>query len=268
MQNDTKDLIPIREFSAITGIPVSTLRYYDDTGLFLPAYRAESGYRFYAPPQIITVKFVRVLIDCGMPLKAISALEKERTPQELIVLLREQAIELDREVRRLQENAAILDTFRTLITMGLLAAEDGICIEKTSTLPLTYGPENRFSETENTFYHAYVRFLQETPGIHMSYPVGGYFTDMEQFLASPGQPLRFFSLDPTGADERPAGSFLTGYTRGYYGETNDLPARMRAYAEENGLELTGPVYNIFLHDEVSVRDPGQYLMQASVAVAS
>ena len=69
-----------------------------------------------------------------------------------------------------------------------------------------------------------------------------------------------------GADKKAAGLYLVGYTRGYYGETNDLPARMRDFAKKNGLIFNGPVYNIYLFDEMSVADPKQYLLQVSASV--
>ena len=59
---------------------------------------------------------------------------------------------------------------------------------------------------------------------------------------------------------------MVGYTRGYYSRTNDLPARMAEFAKKNGLLFNGPVYNIYLFDEVSVVDPDWYLLQASASV--
>ncbi|MDR1815734.1 MAG: hypothetical protein LBR00_03495, partial [Clostridiales Family XIII bacterium] len=144
--------------------------------------------------------------------------------------------------------------------------EDEIAVEAMPALPLRVGAENRFGEGDLLFYRTYVRFLGETPGIHLSYPVGGYFDDMARWVDAPSEPTRFFSIDPDGESEKPAGDYLVGYARGYYGETVGLPERMARYAKDKGLTPVGPVYNIYLHDEVSVKDESRYLMQASVAV--
>jgi effector-binding domain-containing protein len=90
--------------------------------------------------------------------------------------------------------------------------------------------------------------------------------EMEAFLADPSRPTRFFSRDPVGNEVIAEGLYLTGYTRGYYGQTNGLPRRMADYAEENGLTFTGPVYNTYLFDELSVKDPERYLLQVSASV--
>jgi len=89
---------------------------------------------------------------------------------------------------------------------------------------------------------------------------------MKSFMGAPSQPMRFFSLDPKGNDKKEAGLYLTGYTRGYYGQTNDLPERMEAFAKKNGLIFTGPVYNTYLFDDISVVEPEEYLLQASALV--
>lgn len=65
----------------------------------------------------------------------------------------------------------------------------------------------------------------------------------------------------------PAGLYLVGYTHGYYGQTNDLPGKMAAYAKKHGLVFNGAVYNIYLTDETSVIDPDQYLLQVSASVS-
>lgn len=259
-------LIPIREFAEVTGIPASTLRYYDDSGLFRPVHRDTSGYRYYEPMQIVTVKFIRVLIDCGLSLKAIKKLAEDRSPEEMIRMLHTQALKLDREIIRMGEDRAVLSTFLDLMTAGLMAREDEITIEEMPKMRIALGAGNRFNEEDLLFYKTFVRFLRETPGINPSYPVGGYFGSLREWAHNPSEPDRFFSVDPRGPDEKPEGYYLVGYTRGYYGETGDLPERMLNYADRHGIVTQGPLYNIYLHDEVSVKDARSYLMQASVLV--
>jgi DNA-binding transcriptional MerR regulator len=262
---DASRLISARDFSKITKIPVSTLRYYDEIGLFLPLRRAENGYRYYAPQQIVTVNFIRVLTQCGVPLKTISEMEKNRNPRDLLQALHKHEIELDREMRRLRERYSVLHVFLDMIFTGLIADEHAITVEDMPALPLLMGAEIG-EENKYAFYESLVRFLTQTPHVNLSFPVGGFFEDMPRYLSAPSAPNRFFSIDPFGNDEKPAGRYLAGYTRGFYGQTNDLPERMAAYADEHSLEFSGPVYNIYLHDEVSISDPEEYLLQVSVQV--
>jgi len=263
---DTGNLVSARAFSRITNIPVSTLRYYDDIGLFVPALRADNGYRYYALHQVVTVKFILVLIDCGLPLKTISEFASGRTPEKLSLLLHNQQLEMDREMKRILENRAVLDTVLNLLATGMAADEDAIKVERLAALPLRVGAENDFKSDDYLFYRTYIRFLKETPNINFSYPVGGLFADMDRWRAKPSEPTRFFSIDPSGKAEKKEGTYLVGYIRGYYGQTDDLPERMAAYAATHRLRFCGPVYNIYVQSEISVKEPKRYLMQASVPV--
>jgi DNA-binding transcriptional MerR regulator len=261
-----RSLLPAREFSRITNIPISTLRYYDDIGLLVPVLRAENGYRYYAPHQIVAVKFILVLIDCGLPLKTISEFEANRTPKSLALFLHNQRLQMDREMKRILGDRAVMDVVLNLLTVGLVADEDAITVEQMPAMPIRVGVANDFKADDYLFYREYIRFLQETPQVNFSYPVGGLFTDMARWRSASSQPSHFFSIDPEGKDEKPAGTYLVGYIRGYYGQTDDLPERMAAYAKMHRWEFCGPVYNIYVQSEISVKDPDRYLMQASVPV--
>ena len=72
-----KDFLSTQEFSKLSGIATSTLRYWDDIGLFSPRKRnPENNCRYYTPDQMIAVKFITVLSDLKIPLKIISDAEK------------------------------------------------------------------------------------------------------------------------------------------------------------------------------------------------
>jgi effector-binding domain-containing protein len=89
---------------------------------------------------------------------------------------------------------------------------------------------------------------------------------MDVFRDEPGNPERFFSLDPKGKELKAAGLYMVGYARGSYGETQGLPKRMAVYAKKNKLLFNGPVYKTYLFSELCVTDPEQYLMQVCASV--
>jgi effector-binding domain-containing protein len=90
---------------------------------------------------------------------------------------------------------------------------------------------------------------------------------MKAFVNAPGQPDRFFSLDPHGKHKRKAGRYLVAYRRDYYGEFGDIAQKMLSYAQANALAFHGPLFVIYLLDEVSITDHSQYLAQIVVSVA-
>ena len=45
--------LTIGEISKLTGVPISTLRYYDSEGIILPLYKdKKNNYRYYSEIQI------------------------------------------------------------------------------------------------------------------------------------------------------------------------------------------------------------------------
>jgi hypothetical protein len=158
--------------------------------------------------------------------------------------------------------------FLDFITEGLLAEESEIFVRECPERRIVLGELNEYKDGEG-FYGAFARFCtaKHTPELNLSYPIGGYFDGIERFLGDPSRPARFFSHDPAGQETIAGGLYLTGYTRGYYGQTNGLPQRMVGYADKNGLTFTGPVYNTYLLDELSITDTEQYLLQVSTSVS-
>jgi hypothetical protein len=175
-------------------------------------------------------------------------------------------MELNRELLQLQQAYAIIHTYGEMIQEGLRAEDGSVSVRKMDALPIKLGGVNDFSS--GYFYDSFFDFIKKSAGgtWEAAYPVGGFYEDAAAFLDAPGYPTRFFAIAPSGRDAKPAGAYLVGYARGYYGRVGDLPMRMKAYAEQHNLVLAGPVYEIYLHDEISVADPDQYLIQASVPV--
>jgi DNA-binding transcriptional MerR regulator len=266
-----ENYLSIGDFARIVGITRDSLRIYDNKGIFSPAARgngSENDYRYYAPMQITTIKMIRVLTKIGVPLNTIREMAKSRTPEKLIKLLRKQKEELAGEIRFLREAHSVIAMFLDFITEGLLAEESEIFVREGPERRIVLGEPNEY-EGGNGFYGAFARFCiaRHTPDLNLSYPIGGYFDSMGKFLDAPSRPSRFFSHDPDGKENIAGGLYLTGYTRGYYSQTNGLPQRMADYADKNGLTFTGPVYNTYLLDELSMTDPEQYLLQVSASVS-
>ena len=263
-----KRLLSIKEFSDISGIETTTLRYWDDIGLFSPAMRnPETNYRYYSTPQLIPLNFITVLSDIDVSLKTIGELANERDPEAFIQLIDHQEKLLNMEMRKLRVSYAIIHARRELISYGLRVENaDKITVMTKEETPLIIGPRNVYEEGE-TFKDALASLVKKAKEMRMnlSYPVGGYHESLESFISRPDQPDHFFSLDPTGTSLINSGDYVVGYTSGDYGEFGDLPERIAAYLKESNLKPSGPVYTQYLLDEICIKNPSQYLAQSFVS---
>ncbi|MCL2495937.1 MAG: MerR family transcriptional regulator [Clostridiales bacterium] len=264
-----EDLYTVQEFSKLSGVETTTLRYWDDIGLFTPLKRnPENNYRYYSMAQLLALNFVTTLSDLEFPLKTIAELRKERDPESFMNLLDKQEKQMDMEMRRLRQRYSIIHARRELIYYGTKMSEADIQVMTLDDKPIILWPRNEYREGDS-FIEPLAFFVKQTGEhrINLSFPVGGYYESMESFMEAPHQPTHFFSIDPVGNSMRKGGEHLVGFTRGYYGEMGDLPERMLAYAKENALNISGPVHTVYLHDEICTQDTSQYLAQSCIAIS-
>lgn len=263
----------MKEFSRFSGIAQTTLRHWDTLGLFPPAYRdPDTNYRYYTPAQIIAVKFIAILSSLRVPLNTISTAQHGRTPESIIEMIEQQEKMLDMEMLRLRESYSLIHTRLGLIRQGVRQGgmehtDESVRILPMQDMSFILGNPNEYGD-EKEFFAPFIGFCQKADDlrINLNYPIVGYHKSMHTFLRAPGLPEYFASIDPTGNRVCPAGHYLIGQTRGNYGELGDLPDKMAAFAKENALALTGPVFTMYLHDEVCMDDPSRYLAQVRVAV--
>jgi Predicted transcriptional regulators len=114
-------LLRIGEMAKQAGVKVSILRYYDARGLLPPAYRAESGYRFYTPDQKERLQFILEAKQLGLNLRQIEQIlqlsEAGDSPCERVALL------FQRMVARIEERIAQLRARRDALYHALAHAQ-------------------------------------------------------------------------------------------------------------------------------------------------
>ncbi|MEC0206966.1 MerR family transcriptional regulator [Paenibacillus lautus] len=103
----------ISEFSAITGISIYTLRYYEKEKLIIPN-RKENGRRCYSDSDITWIQFIKRLKGTGMPIKEIQKYAELRakgdtTMVERMEMLVQHRVVLKEEIVKLLEHLDNLD---------------------------------------------------------------------------------------------------------------------------------------------------------------
>jgi effector-binding domain-containing protein len=218
--------------------------------------------------QTITVDFIKVLIEVGVPLTIINEMNRNRSPQSVLALLAQQENKLDAQLLKLQTAYSIVHTYRNNLQAGMYANENDIAVRELDEAHFILGQKADFGDTD-TFYKPFMEFCNAAHEnkINLNYPIGGYYEDIHAFLNAPSKPTRFFSQDPRGNSKRKAGRYLVAYTRGYYGEFGDLPQKISAYAQKHAFSFCGSLYITYLLDEISITNHRQYLSQIVVGVS-
>jgi DNA polymerase-3 subunit beta len=114
-----------------SGLSVSALRFYDGAGVLIPAsVDPGTGYRYYAPDQVVVARLVASLRRVGMPLAGIREVLAHRHDPHAVDAL------LDRHLRRLEQGLA--DARRELSCVrSLIEQEDPV----PATTVTVRGPE-------------------------------------------------------------------------------------------------------------------------------
>jgi DNA-binding transcriptional MerR regulator len=106
---DDARLIPIGRFALLTGLPLSTLRFYDQQGLLQPLrVDPHSRYRLYGLEQLDVAVAIRVLREIDVPLSEIKAV-LDNGPEEVERLLRRHRLRILQRQSELERTVSRLD---------------------------------------------------------------------------------------------------------------------------------------------------------------
>ena len=72
------------QFARLHQLNKRTLHYYDDIGLFSPAYKGENGYRYYTYQQSAQLENILAMRQLNMSIEEIAAYLKHPNPQDFL----------------------------------------------------------------------------------------------------------------------------------------------------------------------------------------
>lgn len=128
----------IGQFSVMFHVNKKTLRYYDEIGLFKPAFVDENNqYRYYEEEQIAVMKEIFRLKDIGMPLEEISIALNNQNQENLIDFYNKRLREIEETQKMLEKQKGLIWHYKKNETKknGLqpfITVEKGNFIEKGS----------------------------------------------------------------------------------------------------------------------------------------
>jgi DNA-binding transcriptional MerR regulator len=113
-------LLTIGQLARETGVPDSTIRFWERKGLLAPTLR-QGGQRRYEPSAIATVAMLRLCQETGFTLADIRRLRDERavTPRSWRRLIQEKLADVERQI-------TALDHARELLAHALRCRHDDI----------------------------------------------------------------------------------------------------------------------------------------------
>ena len=257
------ELISISDFSRLSGIKRKNLIFYDECGLLPPARVGSNGYRYYSSDQLSTVYIIRAFREMGFALKDIKDILRDRHPEHILELFREQEETLAGEIARLQDSLGMMRVYQHMLKAARLVDEDRIELVEKEGEPVFFGPAIDYFEGMN-HYDTVAAFFEIAGdhGIQVGYPLCAEVAK-ENFLAGDWtRPRRLYCKMTVSNGVKAAGLYAVGYGRG--GSLLSQP--MLNYIKANRLEVAGDAYEEKLVDELSTEDEENFLIRLEVRV--
>ena len=275
----TVDQIPIGRFSTITRLTKKALRYYDTKGLLIPEAKDPfTGYRYYTGNQIQRGIKIKYLSTLGFSVEEISLyLEADNSGDSDTrnSLIESRLRETETELRRLQRVASLLDSDQYMELMKdrmseptikeepqtriMSKREKGITKENWGRvigelMAVIHTPENRSNHVKIvgppiTIYHDQ-EYTEEEGDLEIAIPITGKVTVNDPSIEVKNLPKRkVVSLVHKGSYETIGMAYKTLYE----------------HIMKNGLEMTGPMMDIYLNDPNTV-EPEDILTEIQAPV--
>lgn len=133
----------IGEVANITGIAISTLRYYDKEGLFPAIERSTGGIRLFTETELGVIKIIECLKATGMPIKDIKQFmdwcqEGDASLQKRLDMFNERFNVVSKQMEELQKTMDTIKYKCWYYTMAVAAGSENVA----KSIPLEEMPED------------------------------------------------------------------------------------------------------------------------------
>jgi DNA-binding transcriptional MerR regulator/effector-binding domain-containing protein len=260
------------EFARLCGVSKHTLFHYDNMKIFSPETKGDNNYRYYSLEQIEVFFVITALKEIGMSLREIKSYLDRRSPGELVILLQEQEMQVNRKIEELLEIKSII-AHKMEQTKNALLINDGeinMQWQRKEYLLKTQINQND-SKAEAIAVAQHVRLCKEW-GAENPYSFGAAL-NLAKIISEDYNAYEFFytriirkPVKPGIYVVKPAGTYIISYHTGGYNTIEQAYPRIIDYAAASGLALSGSLYEDVLLDDLSVHGYDNYAFKLSVLV--
>jgi len=259
----------VSEFAKFSRTTRDTLLYYDKVGLLSPMSRGGNKYRYYSSRQLAVVNVIRTLQQLGMTLAEIKTMKDQRNPALANEVFLRQIGRIDGKIEEWVRARKLLFTLQKSINSVLHVDEKAITVQFLPVEAIVIGDLNDYSRGRNDYdalLSFYLAITEKYPDLDLNYPVWGVFSGERIKRGDWVWPDRYYFYNPEGHDKRPAALYAIGYTRGGYGQSDELYKRVLEYIDNNGFEICGDAYEEYPLNELCIVEEKDYLMRLMITV--
>jgi DNA-binding transcriptional MerR regulator len=248
----------IGEMSRLMNIPVKTLRYYDEIGLFKPIeVNRSTGYRYYSTEQFEQVDIIKYLRLLGVPLAEIKAHFTHRRVEYFLDLLRRQEEFIRVKIQELEQT-------RRRFGSRVEELEQTLTGVKADVMEIRVFPDRQILRLQES--------VERGPGLEMT------VRKLEKLIGAAQSPIFIGKVGLTVSPENlqegrfqeynsvfivveepidqselsvllPAGEYACGMFRGGHADSPEPYRRLLQFIEQQGYLMTGEAIERAIIDE-------------------
>jgi len=269
-------MLTIGEFSRLSQVPVKTLRYYDEIGLFKPSgIDRFTDYRYYTLDQLPRIHSIMALKEFGLSLEEIvQLLHEDLPPEQIRGMFRLKQVQVQERIREEQARLTQIEfRLRQIELEGMMEAVDIVIkrIEPFHALTLRRTvltrKEREFSgrAIEQAIKEGRIKWNRSSPVemFHEEEFHGGY-SDAEYAIPVEPNHTPTVSLEEVGTftlREIPATEAATYLHQGDYPSLNEKYLFLQRWAVENGYKLGGTWRFVYHRGPMHHANPSEYLTE-------
>ncbi|HDX9653999.1 MerR family transcriptional regulator [Bacillus wiedmannii] len=265
----------IGEMAKMQNIAESTLRYYDEKGIFHPSIvDPQTNYRYYTIDQFSLLDTIKFLRQLNIPLKEIKKYIDERNPAYALNLLEKQQEMMLKKQREIEYALAKMEHKIHLIKEATKAKAEQMVIKEISQRKITaiaVAP-NTTDDMFEYYIHSLQKNMKQMDDSLFSGDIGvtvakkGLMQNEFQAYSSVFILLDYMPFQIHSSDEIKEGMFACVYHHGPYEETDETYKKLMKYINQEGYEVSGDAIEIALIDWSVTDNPEEQVTEIQIPI--
>ncbi|HDR7714687.1 MerR family transcriptional regulator [Bacillus albus] len=265
----------IGEMAKMHNIAESTLRYYDEKGIFHPStVDPQTNYRYYTIDQFSLLDTIKFLRQLNIPLKEIKKYIDERNPAYALNLLEKQQEMMLKKQREIEYALAKMEHRIHLIKEATKAKAEQMVIKEIPQRKITaiaVAP-NTTDDMFEYYIHSLQKNMRQMDDSLFSGDIGvtvakkGLLQNEFQAYSSVFILLDYMPFQVHSSDEIKEGMFACVYHHGPYEETDETYKKLMKYIDQEGYEISGDAIEIALIDWSVTENPEEQVTEIQIPI--
>ncbi|MEG0979968.1 MAG: MerR family transcriptional regulator [Oscillospiraceae bacterium] len=256
------------QFAKLHNINKRTLHYYDDIGLFSPAYKGKNGYRYYTYQQSPTLEMLLTLRELNMSVNEIDVYMQNPNTTAFQKIIEQKTKEIDEKIKRLKEIRLIFKQKEAGLKYCEQQDLDKIDIVECDKEYLLLSGKITGAYDEND-YAVLFEHMQAQHDHRLYNQCYGSMISVDKILNDNYDDYECFFTkisNPQGKEElfcKPAGMYVRAFCKGSWNKLPEIYQHIKLFAQEQGIMLKGYSYEEGIN-EIAISSMDEYVTQIMI----